>query len=362
MQHSLVTPTSASEERVTPGKMWAIRKPEAKPGFSREQIDIPAIGADEVLVKVAHASVCGTDLHITQWDAWSAGRITPPLTYGHEFAGVVVTTGDRVEDFAEGDRVSAEMHLSCGQCRACRTGKAHICKKVQIFGVDLNGCFADYIALPAKQLVKLPPDFPLDIGACLDSLGNAVHTVTQGDVSGKQVLITGCGPIGLFAIRVAKALGAVKVYASDLSEYRREMAILAGADAILNPKMQPVSQTIKDLTRGDGVDVVLEMSGSQAAILDGLASLTSGGKLVLLGLPSQPITLDMNEHLIFRELSITGVHGRQMFETWFLMLELLSSGQLNIDFMLTHRFALSQFGEAMELVATGQTGKVILTP
>jgi threonine 3-dehydrogenase len=342
--------------------MMAIRKPTAEAGFEYVSVEKPEIGPDEVLIKVSLASICGTDLHITNWDAWSASRIKPPLVYGHEFCGIVEAIGQNVENVRPGDYVSAEMHLPCGICYQCMTGNYHICEDVKIAGIDLDGCYAEFVKLPKGQLIKLPPSLPPAYGACLDSLGNAVHAVSRGEVSGKTVLIIGCGPIGLFAIRTAFALGATRVYASDISPYRLEMAKTAGATQVFAADQVRVSQEIKALTHGHGVDVVLEMSGSAPALNDGFQALKLGGTVVLLGIPKGKVELDITRDIIFKAARVLGVNGREMFSTWFLMLELLESGKLDIDFIITHRFPLAEFGQAIELVARGDSGKIVLEP
>ncbi|MBY0402370.1 MAG: L-threonine 3-dehydrogenase [Cyanobacteria bacterium] len=343
-------------------QMKAIRKSSPSAGFELVDVNRPEIGPDEVLIKVSLASICGTDLHITNWDEWSASRIKPPLIYGHEFCGIVEAVGETVENVAPGDFVSAEMHLPCGVCYQCMTGKFHICENVKIAGIDLDGCYAEYLKLPKRQIFKLPKSMSPAYGACLDSLGNAVHAVSKGNVSGKSVLVVGCGPIGLFSIRVAMALGATRVYASDISPYRLEMAEKAGATQVFAAHQTKVSDEIKKLTQGHGVDVVLEMSGSDIAINDGFKALKLGGTMVMLGIPKGKVTLDITQDVIFKEATIVGVNGREMFQTWFLMLELLESGKLDIDFIITHRFPLAEFGKAIELVALGNSGKILLEP
>jgi threonine 3-dehydrogenase len=342
--------------------MKAIQKPTAEAGFKLTQVKVPEIGKNDVLIKVSLASICGTDLHITNWDEWSASRIKPPLVYGHEFCGVVEAVGEQVENVAPGDFVSAEMHIPCDVCYQCRIGKFHICENVKIAGIDLDGCYAEFIKLPKRQVLKLPKSLTPEYGACLDSMGNAVHAVSKGDVSGKTVLVVGCGPIGLFSIRVAFALGATRVYASDISPYRLDMARKAGATQVFDAKNTIVSQELKTLTDGLGVDVVLEMSGSGPGLDDAFKGLKLGGTVVLLGIPKGRVEIDITSNIIFKEAKVLGVNGREMFQTWFLMLELLESGKLDIDFIITHRFPLEEFGKAIELIAQGNSGKILLEP
>jgi threonine 3-dehydrogenase len=342
--------------------MTAIQKQTPDAGFTIGKVEKPSPGPKDVLIKVSLASVCGTDFHITNWDEWSANRIKPPLVYGHEFCGVIEQVGDRVEGLAPGDFVSAEMHLSCGHCLQCMEGRQHICENVKIFGVDLPGCFAEYVVIPAKQIVKLPESIKPEYGALLDSLGNSVHAVSRANVAGKSVHVVGCGPLGLFAIAVAKAMGALRVFASDVSAYRLDLAQKAGADAVLDAGKVQASDEIKALTRNQGVDVVLEMSGSPVAINDALKSLKLGGTVVLMGIPKGNVELDINRDIIFKEATVIGVNGRQIFQTWILMLDLLTSGKLNLDFIITHELPMTEFGQAMELIRRGESGKILLKP
>jgi len=361
------TLTQTTGAATLPTTMKGIRKATAGPGFEWAEVPVPTYGPNEVLIRVLATSMCGTDVHITRWDEWSASRIKPPMVYGHEFCGEVVALGANVTSVVLGDRVSAEMHLI--NPVETPTGTRYEDTRI-IYGVDAQGCFAHYIALPALQLVKLPPNITPQVGACLDSLGNAVHTVTRGNVAGKTVLITGCGPIGLFAIPVAKALGATHVWASDISDYRLDKAREAGADRVIDAR----KESVVDVIHGDcvgmgrtspmtlGVDVVLEMSGNIRAINDGLDALAYDGTLVMLGIPPGPIELDINKRVIFKNARLVGCNGREIFRTWEIMLDLLASGKVDINFIITHQMPLSQFGEAIELVASGQTGKVVMIP
>lgn len=343
--------------------MNAIRKPSASEGFEYVEVSKPSPGPGEVLVKVLKASVCGTDYHITTWDDWSASRIKPPLVYGHEFCGEIAEVGEGVPDsLRPGDYVSAEMHLPCGTCYQCMRGNLHICENCKIFGIDLPGCFAEYIVLPFKQLIKLPAGIPPEYGACLDSLGNSVHAVSKANVSGKTVHVVGCGPLGLFAIVTALAMGATRVYASDIAPYRLDLARKAGATEVFAADLVKVSEEILSRTDGHGVDVVLDMSGSAPAINDAFRSLTLGGTFVMMGIPKGPIELNVNDHIIFKEATVVGVNGREIFDTWFLMLELLASGKLDLGFIITHHMPMSDFGEAMALIRKGESGKILLTP
>ena len=352
----------STDTLVKTNTMKAIRKTNAAEGFDYVEVEKPTPGPKEVLVKVTLASVCGTDFHITNWDEWSANRIKPPLVYGHEFCGVIEAVGDKVHGLKPGDYVSAEMHLPCGHCLQCQQGHKHICENVKIFGIDLPGCFAEYIKIPAKQIVKLPANVKPEYGALLDSLGNSVHAVSKANVSGKNVHVVGCGPLGLFAIVVAKAMGAIKVFASDVSPFRLDLAKKAGADAVFDVSKVTASDEIKKLTGGPGVDVVLEMSGSPAAINDALRGLKLGGTAVLMGIPKGNVELDLSRDVIFKEARIIGVNGREIFQTWLLMLDLMAVGKLDLDFIITHQLPLSEFGQAMELIRQGVSGKILLKP
>ena len=315
-----------------------------------------------MLVKVQAASVCGTDLHIFNWDPWAQGRIHPPLIPGHEFAGVVAGKGRGVTTVKEGDLVSAEMHVACGKCMQCRIGEAHICQHVRILGVDEDGAFAEYAIIPETNIWKLSPQIPHEYATLLDPLGNAVHAVLSGPIAAQTVAVTGCGAIGLFSIVVAKACGAAKVFAVEVNEHRRAVAAKMGADVVLNPTTDDVVGRIKDETDGTGVDVLLEMSGVATAIRTGFEALRTGGRASLLGIPSKPFELDFARDIIFKGAIVLGINGRKMFETWFQMEALLATGKLNLEPAITHRLKLSEFEQAMELLRTGDAIKVILKP
>lgn len=344
-----------------PATMQAIVKPTAAPGFTVvDDIPTPQPGPGEVAIAVKAASLCGTDVHITQWDAWSASRIKPPMVFGHEFSGIVTAIGAGVTHVAVGDRVSAEMHRVDRQVNG--TGEATYTDTHHIYGVDSPGCFADSVVLPQWQCVKLPDSVSFEVGACLDSLGNAVHAATQVDLTDKTVFISGCGPIGLYAIPVAKALGAKAVFAADVSPYRLELAQKANPNGCWHAMEQPTTEALMDATNGTGIDVVLEMSGNQHAFQAALAGLAHGGSFVQLGLLPDTMNLDINRDIIFKSARLIGVNGRAIFDTWTLMLDLLTSGRLSIDFLLTHRLPFSRFGEAVDIAASGQSGKIILIP
>ena len=342
--------------------MLAVVKPEAAPGAEVREVKVPSFGRGEVLVKVNVASVCGTDLHIFEWDRWAAGRIHPPLIPGHEFCGTVAAVGDEVTSVKEGDFVSAEMHVACGKCLQCRIGEAHICQNVKILGVDANGAFAEYVVIPETNIWKLDPDIPVDYASILDPLGNAVHTVLAGDIAAKTVAITGCGPIGLFAIAVARACGAAKVFAIEVNDHRRAIAERMKADYALNPAKENVVERIMDLTGGVGVDVVCEMAGHPDAIRTGFDIVRRGGRVSLLGLTSKPISLNFSEDIIFKGITIQGINGRLMYKTWYQMTALLKAGRLDLHPAITDRMELKDFSRGMARLKTGEASKILLYP
>ena len=342
--------------------MQAVVKASAAPGIELREVPVPAPGPGQVLVRVQAASVCGTDLHIFNWDPWAQGRIHPPLIPGHEFAGVVAGLGRGVTTVKEGDLVSAEMHVACGKCLQCRTGLAHICQHVRILGVDADGAFASYALIPESNIWKLSPTIPHDYASLLDPLGNAVHTVLAGDIAAKTVVVTGCGAIGLFSIAVAKACGAARVFAVEVNAHRRGVAAAMGADMSLDPAVDNVEKLILDTTGGTGVDVLLEMSGHPTAMRLGFALLRTGGRASLLGIPSKPFELDFAKDIIFKGALVQGINGRKMFETWFQMEALLATGKLDLEPAITHRLRLDEFAKAMELLQSGEAIKVVLKP
>jgi threonine 3-dehydrogenase len=342
--------------------MLAVVKPEAAPGADVREVKIPAFGRTDVLVKVKVASICGTDLHIYEWDRWAQGRIHPPLIPGHEFCGEVVAYGDEVTSVKEGDFVSAEMHVACGKCLQCRTGEAHICQNVKIIGVDADGAFAEYVVIPESNIWKLDPEIPLDYASILDPLGNAVHTVLAGEIAGKTVAITGCGPIGLFAIAVARAVGAAQVFAIEVNEHRRNIAKHMKADLALDPSKENVNAILVERTGGLGVDVVLEMAGHPSAIRTAFDIVRRGGRISLLGLTSKPISLNFSEDIIFKGITIQGINGRRMYQTWYQMTALLKAGKLDLHPVITDRIAMKDFSQGMARLKTGEARKILVYP
>jgi threonine 3-dehydrogenase len=342
--------------------MQAVVKPEAAPGAEVRQVKIPAFGRTDVLVKVKVASICGTDLHIYNWDRWAQNRIHPPLIPGHEFCGEVAAFGDEVTSVKEGDFVSAEMHVACGKCLQCRTGEAHICQNVKIIGVDADGAFAEYVVIPESNIWKLDPAIPQEYASILDPLGNAVHTVLAGEIAAKSVAITGCGPIGLFSIAVAKAVGATSVFAIEVNEYRARIAREMKADYVLNPAKENVNAIVMEKTGGLGVDVVLEMAGHPDAIRTAFDIVRRGGRISLLGLTSKPISLNFSEDIIFKGITVQGINGRRMYQTWYQMTALLKSGKLNLHPVITDRIPMKDFSKAMERLKTGEASKILVYP
>jgi threonine 3-dehydrogenase len=345
-----------------PATMKALRKTQAGKGLQIEKLQVPAIGATDVLVRVKTTSICGTDLHIYGWDRWSQGRIKPPLTLGHEFCGVVEQAGEEVTAVKAGDFVSAEMHLNCGHCHQCRLGQAHICQNLRIIGIDIDGAFAEFVKIPATNIWKLDPAIPEHYGAILDPLGNAVHTVLAGAIAGQTVLVTGCGPIGLMSIAVAKACGSSTVFATETNEHRRKMAREMGANFVLNPLAEDPVKKILEATGGTGVDVLLEMSGHPLAIQQGFKALRAGGRASLLGIPTENVPLDLVQDVIFKGATVQGIYGRRMYETWVQMTALLKAGRVNLEPLFGERMELENFEAAFAKLQNGLAGKILMYP
>jgi threonine 3-dehydrogenase len=342
--------------------MRALVKETAGPGIVLREVPVPAYGPSEVLIRVHHAGVCGTDLHIWEWDSWASKRLKPPVIVGHEFAGEITQLGSEAGAaglLAVGDLVTAEGHIVCGHCLQCRLGAAHLCRRTQIIGVDRDGAFADYIVMPASNVIELN-GIPTEIGAIMDPMGNAVHTVLEAEVPGSTVLVLGCGPIGCFAIGVARAAGASLVIASDLNPKRLELARAMGAQVTLNPTHDDVVARVRELTGGDGVDLVCEMSGHPSGHAQAFAAARMGGRVNLLGTPSRTTEVDFARDIIFKGLTLYGVTGRKMYQTWHQMLRFLRAGQLDPRPVITHRFPLEQIADAIQVIKDGQAGKVIL--
>jgi threonine 3-dehydrogenase len=327
------------------------------------EVPKPACGPNDALIRVHHAGVCGTDLHIWEWDAWASARLRPPLVIGHEFSGEVAELGREAAAaglLAVGDLVTAEGHIICGHCLQCRIGEGHLCRRTQIIGVDRDGAFAEYIAMPAGNVMKLE-GIPTEVGAVMDPMGNAVHTVLEGGmVAGSRVLVVGCGPIGCFAVGVARAAGAAVVIASDFNPTRRELAERMGAHVTLDPAHEDVVARVRELTDGDGADLVCEMSGHPAGHAQAFAAARLGGRVNLLGTPSRTTEVDFARDVIFKGLTLYGVTGRRMYDTWDVMQRFLRSGQLDPRPVITHRFPLERMTDAIQVIKEGTAGKVIL--
>jgi threonine 3-dehydrogenase len=340
--------------------MKALVKSHAEPGLWIEDVPEPEIGINDVKIRVLAAGICGTDLHIYSWDEWSQKTIPVPLVIGHEFVGEIVEVGSNVTDFRRGDRVSGEGHVVCGRCRNCLAGRRHLCAHTQGVGVNRPGAFAEYIVLPMTNIWRHAPEIPLEVAAIFDPFGNAVHTALAFPVLGEDVLVTGAGPIGIMAAAVARHAGARNVVITDLNPYRRELAIkAAGVTKAIDPRETTLQQVQHDLGMQEGFDVGLEMSGNAKAFADMLLNLSHGAKVAMLGIPS-PSEMAIDWHkVIFNQLTIRGIYGREMYETWYKMTVMLQSG-LDISKVITHRFSWKDFHEGFEVMRTGNSGKVIL--
>jgi len=336
----------------------ALVKAERAPGLVLQEVPVPKIGPNDLLIKVRKAAICGTDLHIYNWDPWAQKTIKVPMVVGHEFTGEVAEVGSEVTGFAKGERVSGEGHITCGHCRNCRAGKRHLCRNTVGIGVHRDGCFADYLSLPAFNAFKVPREIPDTLSAFFDPLGNAVHTALSFDVVGEDVLITGAGPIGCMAAAIAKHIGARHVVVTDVNDYRLALAKKMGATRAVNVGTTKLEAVMAELGMTEGFDVGMEMSGNASAIRSMFAALNNGGRVALLGLPPSEISVDLNE-IIFKGLILKGVYGREMFETWYKMAAMLQSG-LDVSAVLTHRFPLAEFEKAFAATRSGQAGKVIL--
>src|SRR6516164_5797882 len=342
--------------------MKALRKTQAAKGLTLETVPVPELRHGEVLVRVKAASICGTDLHIYGWDRWSQGRIKPPVTLGHEFCGMVEQVGPDVTSVHAGDFVSAEMHVNCGHCHQCRLGEAHICPNVRVIGIDQDGAFAEFVKIPATNIWKLDAAISERYAAILDPLGNAVHTVLAGEIAGQTALVTGCGPIGLMSIAVAKACGSSTVFATETNAHRREMAKQVGADVVINPAAEDAVKKILDATGGTGVDVLLEMSGVPSAIQQGFKALRAGGRASLLGIPTENVPLDLVNDVIFKGATVQGIYGRRMYQTWVQMTALLKAGRVKLEPLFGERVPLEKFEDAFAKLQTGMPGKILLYP
>ncbi len=341
--------------------MRALVKKSGSPGLVLMEAPTPEPGPRDVVIRVEKAGVCGTDLHIYEWDAWAKGRVKPGTVIGHEFMGRVAKIGDAVTSVAVGARVSGEGHIGCGSCYSCRTGDGHICSDLRIIGIDVDGCFADYVKIPEQNVWALPDEVPDDVGAIFDPLGNAVHTVMRGVVSGRSVLVVGAGAIGLMIVGVARAAGAVDIAAADPNPLKRKLALQMGADFVCDPGEPGFEARLRARTRGGrGYDVVLEASGNPRGIQSGISLLRSGGWAALLGIPDREVSLDLARQVVFKGITIHGVTGRRMFATWYQVEDLLIHKRLDVRPVITHQLPLAEYERAFELMRSGEAVKVIL--
>lgn len=342
--------------------MKAVLKRDPAPGAALVDVPAPRPRAGEVVVKVKATSICGTDHHVFMWNEWSRNRIKLPRIMGHEFAGEVVELGPGVFRAKVGDYVSAETHIVCGLCVQCMLGEKHVCRDTRILGVDTDGVFAEYAVVPEENLWYNDPAIAPDVASVQEPLGNAVHTVMSGETRGKSFAVFGCGPIGLMAIGVAKAVGASFVAAADINDYRLGLARDMGADLVVNSAKDNPVAAILDAVKGIGVDAVLEMSGASPVYGQMLKVVRAGGRIALLGLPSKPLAVDFSDDVIMRGITLQGITGRRVWETWVTGRELLRSGRLDLRPLITHRFGLADFQAGMDLMTSGNSGKVILYP
>jgi len=338
--------------------MKALIKKEAAPGIWMADIPEPAIGHNDVLIAIDKTAICGTDMHIYKWDAWAQKTIKVPMAVGHEYCGRIVDLGSEVRGFNVGDRVSGEGHVTCGFCRNCRAGRRHLCRNTVGVGVNRPGAFAELLALPAVNAFKLPDTIRNDIASILDPFGNAVHTALAFNLVGEDVLITGAGPIGIMAVSVARFVGARHVVITDVNDYRLDLARKMGATRAVNVQRESLDTTMQSLGMQEGFDVGLEMSGNAAAFRDMLRTMHHGGSIAILGIPPDETAIDWNQ-VIFKGLTLKGIYGREMFETWYKMASLLQSG-LDLDPIITHHFSAQDFEQGFQTMGSGHSGKVIL--
>jgi len=338
--------------------MKALVKSKAKAGLWLEDVAEPKVGINDVLIRVRYTGICGTDVHIYQWDDWAQKTIAVPMTIGHEFVGQIVQIGSNVSDFFPGDIVSGEGHVVCGRCRNCLAGRRHLCAQTKGVGVNRAGCFAELIALPMTNIWRHDPKINQEVAAIFDPFGNAVHTALSFPVLGEDVLITGAGPIGIMAIPVVRHAGARHVVVTDMNLYRLELARTMGATLAINPTQSSIAEIQKQLKMQEGFDIGLEMSGNASAMRDMVANMAHGGKIAMLGIPGQEMAIDWRQ-VIFNQLTIKGIYGREMYETWYKMSVMLESG-VDIAPVITHRFEYDDFQTGFEAMIAGQTGKFVI--
>ncbi|HSR68407.1 MAG TPA: L-threonine 3-dehydrogenase [Acidobacteriota bacterium] len=347
-----------------PELMRAVRKLGPRAGLEMTEMPVPRVGPEEVLVEVQAASICGTDRHIYEWTPWARHRCGDkiPFTQGHELCGKVVETGERVQQRRVGQFVSAESHIVDYQGEYFRRGLAHVAPETRIIGVDRDGAFAQYIVLPWQNVRPNPPDMPLKVAVLKENFGNAIHVGYAVELVGRDVLITGAGPVGLMTLLIVRALGARTILVSDISRYRLDFALKLGADDVINPKQEKLVEKVRDLSPHGGVDVLLEMSGAPQAIVGGLELLHAGGHAVAFGLPDDPLTLELSDLVIFKGLTLHGIVGRRLWDTWEKMESLLDGGLVDLSQIVTHQFPLAEFDQAFKTMEAGRCGKVMMRP
>ena len=338
--------------------MKSLVKAKAEKGIWLQDTPKPEVGHNDLLIKIRKTAICGTDMHIYNWDEWSQNTIPVPMVVGHEYVGEVVGMGEEVRGFSVGDRVSGEGHITCGHCRNCRAGRRHLCRNTEGVGVNRPGAFAEYLVIPAFNAFKIPDNISDDLASIFDPFGNAVHTALSFDLVGEDVLITGAGPIGIMAAAVAKHVGARHVVVTDINPYRLELAKKMGATRAVDVSKEDLQDVMNELGMTEGFDVGLEMSGVPVALRDMLNKMNHGGKVAMLGIPPQDVAIDWNQ-VIFKGLVIKGIYGREMFETWYKMASLLQSG-LDLSPIITHTFSIDDFQKGFDTMGSGQSGKVIL--
>ncbi|MDC8831844.1 L-threonine 3-dehydrogenase [Alteromonas gilva] len=338
--------------------MKSLVKQHREPGIWLTDTDKPVMGHNDLLIKIRKTAICGTDMHIYQWDEWAQQTIPVPMVVGHEYVGEVVDMGQEVQGFAVGDRVSGEGHITCGHCRNCRAGRRHLCRNTEGVGVNRAGAFAEYLVIPAFNAFKIPANISDELAAVFDPFGNAVHTALSFDLVGEDVLITGAGPIGIMAAAVARHVGARHVVITDVNPYRLALAEKMGVSRAVNVANESLKDVMRSLGMTEGFDIGLEMSGVPTAFRDMLNNMNNGGKVAMLGIPPQDVAIDWNQ-VIFKGLVIKGIYGREMFETWYKMASLIQSG-LDISPIITHEFAIEDFQQGFDVMGSGKSGKVIL--
>lgn len=339
--------------------MKTLSKAKAEKGIWMVDHPKPELGHNDVLIKIKKTAICGTDMHIYHWDEWAQETIPVPMTVGHEYVGIIEEVGQEVKGFKVGDRVSGEGHITCGFCRNCRAGRRHLCRNTEGVGVNRPGAFGEYLVIPAENAYKIPDDISDDVASILDPFGNAAHTALSFDLVGEDVLITGAGPIGMMAAAIAKHVGARHVVITDMNDYRLDLAKQMGATRTVNVTKEKLEDVMDELGMTEGFDVGLEMSGAPPAFASMLNTMNHGGKIAMLGIPSSDMAIDWNQ-VIFKGLIIKGIYGREMYETWYKMIAMVQSG-LDLSPVITHRFDIDKFEEGFETMASGQSGKVVLS-